>query len=141
MLGAIIRQSDSLMRILTTALEIARSEAFTSQNQFSWFDPAQLAGELVEMYEPVAEEAGVAMRLDRSSVVVPVFGHRQLLAQALSTLIENAIKYAPSGGEIAVLAHDEDSTLKLGVTDRTQAATAAIRRGIVPLESLKKPRN
>ena len=118
MLGAIIRQSDSLMRILTTALEIARSEAFTSQNQFSWFDPAQLADELVEMYEPVAEEAGAAMRLDRSSVVVPVFGHRQLLAQALSNLIENAIKYASSGGEIAVLVHDEDSTLKLGVTDR-----------------------
>jgi signal transduction histidine kinase len=117
MLGAIIRQSDSLMRILTTALEIARSEAFTSQNQFSWFDPAQLADELVEMYEPVAEEAGAAMRLDRSSVV-PVFGHRQLLAQALSNLIENAIKYASSGGEIAVLVHDEDSTLKLGVTDR-----------------------
>jgi signal transduction histidine kinase len=118
MLAAIIRQSDSLMRILTTALEIARSEAFTSQNQFSWFDPAQLADELVEMYEPVAEEAGAAMRLDRSSVVVPVFGHRQLLAQALSNLIENAIKYASSGGEISVLVHDEDSTLKLGVTDR-----------------------
>ena len=118
MLGAIIRQSDSLMRILTTALEIARSEAFTSKNQFSWFDPAQLAGELVEMYEPVAEEAGAAMRLDRSPVVIPVFGHRQLLAQALSNLIENAIKYAASGGEIAVLVHDEHSTLKLGVSDR-----------------------
>lgn len=118
MLTAIIRQSDSLMRILTTALEIARSEAFTSKNQFSWFDPAELASELVEMYEPVAEEAGAALRLDRSSVVVPVFGHRQLLAQALSNLIENAIKYGASGGEIAVLVHDEDSTLKLGVTDR-----------------------
>jgi len=118
MLAAIIRQSDSLMRILTTALEIARSEAFTSQNQFSWFDPAQLAAELVEMYEPVAEEAGANLRLDRGTVVVPVFGHRQLLAQALSNLIENAIKYASSGGEIAVMVHDEDSTLKLGVTDR-----------------------
>jgi len=118
MLGAIIRQSDSLMRILTTALEIARSEAFTSQNQFSWFDPAQLCDELVEMYEPVAEEAGASMRLDRGPIVVPIFGHRQLLAQALSNLIENAIKYGSSGGEIAVLVHDEDSTLKLGVTDR-----------------------
>jgi signal transduction histidine kinase len=127
MLAAIIRQSDSLMRILTTALEIARSEAFTSKNQFSWFDPAELAGELVEMYEPVAEEGGAAMRLDRSSVVVPVFGHRQLLAQALSNLIENAIKYASSGGEIAVLVHDEDSTLKLGVTDRGPGIPAGRR--------------
>ena len=126
MLGAIIRQSDSLMRILTTALEIARSEAFTSQNQFSWFDPAQLADELVEMYEPVAEEAGSAMRLDRSSIVLPVFGHRQLLAQALSNLIENAIKYA-SGGEIAVFVQNDDSTLKLGVTDRGPGIPATRR--------------
>jgi len=127
MLEAIIRQSDSLMRILTTALEIARSEAFTSRNQFSWFDPAQLADELVEMYEPVAEEAGAAMRLERSPIVVPVFGHRQLLAQALSNLIENSIKYAASGGEIAVLVHDEDSTLKLGVTDRGPGIPAGSR--------------
>src|SRR4030095_12623298 len=124
MLAATLPQSDSLMRILTTALEIARSEAFTSQNQFSWFDPAQLADELVEMYEPVAEEAGAAMRLERSPIVVPVFGHRQLLAQALSNLIENSIKYAASGGEIAVLVHDEDSTLKLGVTDRGPGISA-----------------
>jgi len=115
------------MRILTTALEIARSEAFTSRNQFSWFDPAQLADELVEMYEPVAEEAGAAMRLERSPIVVPVFGHRQLLAQALSNLIENSIKYAASGGEIAVLVHDEDSTLKLGVTDRGPGIPAGSR--------------
>ncbi len=128
MLGAIIRQSDSLMRILTTALEIARSEAFTSQNQFSWFDPAQLADELVEMYEPVAEEAGAAMRLDRSSVVVPVFGHRQLLAQALSNLIENAIKYASSGGEIAVLVHDEDFDPEAG-RDRSRPGNTRRTQG------------
>jgi signal transduction histidine kinase len=118
MLGAVIRQSDSLMRILSTALEIARSEAFTSQNQFSWFDPAQLAEELVEMYEPLAEEGGAVVTLDRAKMILPIFGHRQLLAQALSNLIENAIKYASSGEAIAVVVRDEDSTLSLGVADR-----------------------
>ena len=118
MLGAIIRQSDSLMRILTTALEIARSEAFTSQNQFSWFDPAQLADELVEMYEPVAEEAGAAMRLDRSPVVVPVFGHRQLLAQALSNLVENALRYGAGGGEIDIRLRRTDKQIEIEVADR-----------------------
>lgn len=118
MLGAVIRQSDALMRILSTALEIARSEAFTSQNQFSWFDPALLAEELVEMYEPLAEEAGAAVTLDRTNIVLPIFGHRQLLAQALSNLIENSIKYASSGEAIAVVVRDEDSTLNLGVADK-----------------------
>ena len=117
MLGAIIRQSDSLM-ILTTALEIARSEAFTSKNQFSWFDPAELAGELVEMYEPVAEEAGASMRLTGARSSCPSSATVSCSAQALSNLVENSIKYGASGGEITVLVHDEDSTLKLGVTDR-----------------------
>jgi signal transduction histidine kinase len=118
MLGAIIRQSDALMRILTTALEIARSEAFTSQNQFGWFDPSALAGELVEMYEPLAEEAGAAIALEAPAVSQPVFGHRQLLAQALSNLVENAIKYAASGGRIDVLVERVDSVVRLGVADR-----------------------
>lgn len=43
--------------------------------------------------------------------------------------------------EATVKTHINSLLAKLGVTDRTQAATAAIRRGIVPLESLKKPRN
>lgn len=43
--------------------------------------------------------------------------------------------------EATVKTHINSLLAKLGVTDRTQAATAAIRRGIVPLESLKKPKN
>ncbi len=42
--------------------------------------------------------------------------------------------------EATVKTHINSLLGKLGVTDRTQAATAAIRRGIVPLESLRKPK-
>jgi len=41
--------------------------------------------------------------------------------------------------EATVKTHINSLLGKLGVTDRTQAATAAIQRGIVPLESLRKP--
>ena len=64
-LASIIRQADSLMRILTTVLEISRSRAMTGREQFSWFDADELAAELCEMYEPVAEDSGVAFRFDR----------------------------------------------------------------------------
>lgn len=127
LLGDVIRQADSLMRILTTVLEIGRSEALTSKNQFSWFDPAELASELAEMYEPVAEEARLALRLDQRSAVLPLFGHRQLLAQALSNLIENAIKYGGSGGEVVVLVEWGESVLKIGVADRGAGIPAAQR--------------
>ena len=81
------------MRILTTVLEISRSEAMTGRSQFSWFDADELAAELCEMYEPVAEESGVAFRFRPPPGPVRMFGHRQLIAQAVSNLIENAIRY------------------------------------------------
>ena len=66
-LASIIRQADSLMQILTTVLEISRSRAMTGREQFSWFDADELAAELCEMYEPVAEDSGVAFHFDRPS--------------------------------------------------------------------------
>ena len=65
LLGSVIRQADSLMRILTAVLEISRSEALTGRNQFAWFDVGELAAELTEMYEPLAEERGAALKFDR----------------------------------------------------------------------------
>src|SRR5206468_8318238 len=100
LLGSVIRQADSLMRILTTVLEISRSEALTGRKQFSWFDVGELAAELAEMYDPLAEERGASLLYDRPAWPIPLFGHRQLLAQAMSNLIENAIRYGASGGEI-----------------------------------------
>jgi signal transduction histidine kinase len=106
------------MRILTTILEIGRSEALTSRKQFAWFDAGQLMGELAEMYEPVADDAGAELVLQRIRGDLKVNGHRQLLAQALSNLIENAIKYGASGGEIGLGAAVHGDRLALTVSDR-----------------------
>ena len=54
------------------------------------------------MYEPVAEEAGAALRWNIRAPLALFLGHRQLLAQAISNLIENAIRYGAAGGEITV---------------------------------------
>ena len=118
LLAGIIQQADSLMRILTTILEIGRSEALTSRKQFAWFDAGELVDELAEMYEPVADDAGAHLVLRRARANLKVNGHRQLLAQALSNLIENAIKYGASGGEIGLGAARKGDRLALTVTDR-----------------------
>lgn len=117
-LAGILREADSLMRILTTVLEIGRAEAHTPRHQFAWLDPAELVEELTDMYEPIAEEAGAPLRLERDPVLLPLFGHRQLLAQALSNLLDNALSYGAAGGELRLLARLEDSALRLGVADR-----------------------
>jgi signal transduction histidine kinase len=116
-LSSVVRQSDSLMRILTTALEISRSEAFTSRSQFSRFDVGQLGAELSEMYEPVAEEAGVALRFQQPARPTELFGHRQLIAQAVSNLVENAIRYGASGGQIDVTVGEDGRNVAISVAD------------------------
>jgi signal transduction histidine kinase len=118
LLGSVIRQADSLMRILTTVLENSRSEALTGRKQFAWFDVGELAAELTEMYDPLAEERGAALVYDRPAWPVPLFGHRQLLAQAISNLIENAIRYGASGGDIRVRVEPSQRNIRIEITDR-----------------------
>ena len=127
LLGKVIRQADSLMRILSAAIEISRSEAQTGRNQFSWFDAGELAAELTEMYEPVAEEAGAPLRYDVPGRPVPLFGHRQLLAQAISNLVENAIRYGASGGAIRIGVDRADGSVRIEVADHGPGIPAELR--------------
>jgi len=99
-------------------LEISRSEAQTGRNQFNWFDLGELAAELTEMYDPLVEERGASLDYDRPARPVPLFGHRQLLAQAVSNLIENAIRYGSSGGTIRIDVQPGDRIIRLEVGDR-----------------------
>jgi len=118
LLGSVIRQADALMRILSSVLEISRSEALTGRKQFNWFDLGELAAELSEMYEPLAEEAGARIDLDRPGRPVPLFGHRQLLAQAISNLIENAVRYGSDGGEIGIGVSSDGKQMRVDIADR-----------------------
>ena len=114
----VLRQADSLTRMLATALEISRSEAMTGREQFAWFDAGDLTAELCEMYEPVGEEAGVGLEMEKPPGTLLLFGHRQLIAQAVSNLIENAIRYGGRGGDIRLLAEKDSRQLTIAVADR-----------------------
>jgi signal transduction histidine kinase len=127
LLGSVIRQADTLMRILTAVLEISRSEALTGRKQFTWFDVGELGAELTEMYEPLAEEAGATIDYERPSRPVPLFGHRQLLAQAISNLIENAVRYGAAGGEIRVGLENDAKHMRIEVADRGPGIPTELR--------------
>jgi len=126
-LASVVRQADSLMRILTTALEISRSEALTSRSQFNRFDVGSLGAELSEMYEPVAEEAGAVLRFHRPEQPVELFGHRQLIAQAVSNLVENAVRYGASGGTIDVTVGEDGKRLAITVADQGPGIPEGLR--------------
>jgi len=118
LLAGVLQEADALMRILATVLEIGRSEALAPRSQFASLSPAELVEELAEMYEPTAEELGVRLAARADPPPAPLDGHRQLLAQALSNLLDNALAYGSSGGEVVVFACAEEGAVRLGVEDR-----------------------
>lgn len=127
LLGSVIRQADALMRILSAVLEISRSEALTGRKQFNWFDLGDLGAELAEMYEPLAEEAGAELVYERPARPMPLFGHRQLLAQAVSNLIENAVRYGSTGGEIRIAVDSDGRMSRFEVADRGPGIPSELR--------------
>lgn len=97
-LHSTIEEADQLIRTFNALLLIARAEAGAPSAEFSDFDASGVARDVVELYEPVAEEAHVALRLATSRPVM-VRAHRELVSQALANLVDNAIKYAGEGRE------------------------------------------
>jgi signal transduction histidine kinase len=118
-LSGVLAEADALTRMLSTMIEIGRSESLAGRASFSAVDPVALIAELAEMYEPLAEEAGVRMVIDAPVVMPPLSGHRQLLAQALSNLVDNALLHGAGGGQVTLSAESaSEGWVRLAVADR-----------------------
>jgi signal transduction histidine kinase len=98
---------------------IARVEAGSSGAEFSTFDASQVARDVFELYEPAAEEAGVALALSTPGRV-PVHANRELISQALANLVDNAIKYAEEGTDrprVEISVREDGGAITLSVAD------------------------
>ena len=91
-----IEESDGLIKVFNALLMIARAEAGTERAGMSEFDVGLAARGIAELYEPVAEEAGVALQVDVEPGL-KITGNRELVGQTIANLLDNALKYgAPS---------------------------------------------
>src|SRR6195952_429190 len=86
-----IEESDGLIRTFNALLMIARAESGQARGDMVDFDAAEVAGGIHELYEPLAEDDGMALRV--KAVPALLHGNRELVSQALANLVENAIKY------------------------------------------------
>jgi signal transduction histidine kinase len=86
-----IEESDGLIRTFNALLMIARAESGQARGNMDDFDAADVASGIHELYEPLAEDDGMILRL--KTAPAPLHGNRELIGQALANLVENAIKY------------------------------------------------
>ncbi|BCP52852.1 two-component sensor histidine kinase [Kaistia sp. 32K] len=135
-LEATIDESDQLIRTFNALLMIARVEAGSPDGAIGPIDIADITAEMVEFYEPVAEEAGVRLTLAQD-VTLPMEGSRELISQALANLLDNAIKYVRSGeappGEatVAVEARRIDGDIVVSVADNGPGIPAQERTRVL----------
>jgi signal transduction histidine kinase len=93
-----IAESDQLIKTFNAILMISRLEAGYSSESTSKVDLAAAVHDVVELYEPVAEEAGVTLETSVDGDFT-VKGNRELIGQALSNIVDNAIKYSTDATE------------------------------------------
>lgn len=127
-LGAVIAESDELIGIFNALLMIARAEAGYSSDNLAVYDADTVVRDIVEMYEPVAEEQGVQLQCSSQSDLF-ISGSRELLGQAIVNLIDNALKYGRGDGDsrIDVSAGRSGDRIEITVADHGPGVSATDR--------------
>lgn len=115
-LEAAIAKADEILGLFAALLRIAQIEGGERRAAFTNVDLGALLEQMREMFDPVAEEAGHALRLAASPSLV-VRGDRQLLTQLFSNLIENAIVHTPAGTHITLSLHAAQGQAIAAVSD------------------------
>ena len=100
-LGECVAQADALLATFNALLRIARIESGAYRSAFATVDLGRIAADMCELYQAAAEERHIELRCEHSAPA-PVLGDRELLAQALTNLLDNAVKHTPPGGRIDV---------------------------------------
>ena len=134
-----IEESDGLIRTFNALLMIARAESGQARGNMDDFDAAEVASGIHELYEPLAEDDGMTLRL--KTTPAPLHGNRELIGQALANLVENAIKYGKpaqpgtvvslDAKQILIEARREGDTVLLSVADRGPGIPEADRKHAV----------
>jgi signal transduction histidine kinase len=133
-LEATIEESEGLIRTFDALLMIARAESGEARDNMVEFDAAEIARDVADLYEPLADDKGIALHVE-AAAPARVRGNRELISQALANLIDNAIKYAAPAGDgmngahadIVLAAGAEGNRILLSVRDSGPGIPAADR--------------
>jgi signal transduction histidine kinase len=115
-LSTCLEESDRILSMLDTLMDISEAETGTMRLAIADVPVEPLVKEVVSVYEDVAEDK----RIPIAASVAPgltVQADRDRLRQVLANLVDNAIKYTPPGGHVALAATRDASGVRIDVTD------------------------
>ena len=134
-LEKVVEESEGLIRVFNALLMIARLESGAAQEAMQHFDVAEVARDVAELYDAVAEEQGVMLTLDVDAPLM-MRGGRELIGQALANLVDNAIKHGqPQDSDAQVVvniaARRMGNRIELTIADRGPGVAAQDRARVL----------
>jgi signal transduction histidine kinase len=119
-----LEESDRVAAMLTTLMDISEAETGTMRLAREHVDLAHLFQETLELYGDLAEEKHQSLTASASPGLSLDADHNRL-RQVMANLVDNAIKYTPDGGAIALEGRAEDGRVVIEVRDTGTGITAA----------------
>jgi len=121
---------DTILRTFEALINIAEAEAGMNRLTLTELDLSALVLDLFEMYQPIAEEAEIELTAEIAENIT-ASANRQMLAQAIANLLDNAIKFTPHGGRIAVSLRESSRRPVLCIADSGPGIPAADRARVL----------
>ena len=116
---------ESLIALVNDFLDLARLEGAGVKLDLARVSLTEVVSTVVEDLAPLAVAGNLQLQFDPPRQEVAVFGDRNRLAQALSNLLSNALKFTPPGGLVSVVVLPRGSSIDLGVSDTGPGIPAA----------------
>ncbi len=130
-LRSTLADAEDMITTFNALLSIARIESGESAGQMEAVDLVAIAQEMVELYEPAAQDAGFVLQL-KTAPAPPVRGSRALISQGLANLLDNALKYATGGATIRIdVRKGSENRVLLSVLDDGPGVPEADRESIL----------
>ncbi len=112
----VIEECDRLLEIINTTLDIAEAESGAAKLKISDVDLVDLVLDACDLFQTVAEDNQVIVTTQLPKQC-RVSGDRQRLQRVFANLLDNALKYTPTGGRVAISLIEDGTQVKLAITD------------------------
>ncbi len=126
-----IGETDTLMARFRGLLRISELEDRQRRAGFVRLDPQGLLAELHDFYLPLAEDGGIRLHLQQPAQLAALHGDRELLFEALANLVGNAIKFTPEGGQVRIVASEDEAGVHIAVEDSGPGIPADEREAVL----------